>query len=113
MRFDDLHEQLNELIGQITGEPGTLVDYVAQADRAVLGIIKDALVGVGEAAYEGSKMIFDVQQAMQTPAGIQSQILDAQILLENIRLGNVTTGTMTSGAANTATGIPFFVASSS
>jgi hypothetical protein len=105
VRFDELHGSLNDLIEEIKGEPGTLVDYVAQADRAVIGFVKDALVGVGEAAYEGSKMIFDVQQAMLTPAGIKGQILDAQILLENIRLGNVTTGTMSNGAVNTATSV--------
>jgi hypothetical protein len=105
VRFDELHGSLNDLIEEIKGEPGTLVDYVAQADRAVIGFVKDALVGVGEAAYEGSKMIFDVQQAMLTPGGIKGQILDAQILLENIRLGNVTTGTMSNGAVNTATSV--------
>jgi hypothetical protein len=103
--FDELHGSLNELIGGIKGEPGTIGDYAAQGTRGLLGFAKDALVGVGELAYEGSKLVFDAQQAMLTPAGIQSQILDAQILLENIRLGNVTTGTMSSGAANTATSV--------
>jgi hypothetical protein len=105
VRFDELHGSLNELIGGIKGEPGTIGDYAAQGTRGLLGFAKDALVGVGELAYEGSKLVFDAQQAMLTPAGIQSQILDAQILLENIRLGNVTTGTMSSGAANTATSV--------
>ena len=105
VRFDDLHGSLNDLIGEIKGEPGTIGDYAAQGTRGLLGFAKDALVGVGELAYEGSKLVFDAQQAMLTPAGIQSQILDAQILLENIRLGNVTTGTMTSGATNTATSV--------
>jgi hypothetical protein len=86
-------------------EPGTIGDYAAQGTHGLLGFAKDALVGVGELAYEGSKLVFDAQQAMLTPAGIQGQILDAQILLENIRLGNVTTGTMSSGAANTATSV--------
>lgn len=105
VRFDDLHGSLNELISNIKGEPGTVGDYAAQGTRGLLGFAKDALVGVGELAYEGSKLAINVQQSMMTPAGIQGQILDAQILLEEIRLGNVTTGTMTSGATNTATSI--------
>ena len=105
VRFDDLHGSLNDLIGEIKGEPGTIGDYAAQGTRGLLGFAKDALVGVGELAYEGSKLVFDAQQAMLTPAGIKGQILDAQILLENIRLGNVTTGTMSNGAVNTATSV--------
>lgn len=105
VRFDDLHGSLNELISNIKGEPGTVGDYAAQGTRGLLGFVKDALVGVGELAYEGSKLAINVQQSMMTPAGIQGQILDGQILLEEIRLGNVTTGTMTSGATNTATSI--------
>lgn len=105
VRFDDLHGSLNDLISNIKGEPGTLGDYVAQGTRGLLGFTKDALVGVGELAYEGSKLVIDAQQAMMTPAGIQGQILDAQILLEEIRLGNVTTGTMSNGAVSTATSV--------
>lgn len=105
VRFDELHGSLNELISNIKGEPGTAGDYAAQGTRGLLGFAKDALIGVGELAYEGSKLAINVQQSMMTPAGIQGQILDAQILLEEIRLGNVTTGTMTSGATNTATSI--------
>lgn len=105
VRFDDLHGSLNDLISNIKGEPGTLGDYAAQGTRALLGFTKDALVGVGELAYEGSKLAFDAQQAMMTPAGIQGQILEAQILLEEIRLGNVTTGTMSNGAVSTVTSV--------
>lgn len=105
VRFNDLHGSLNDLISNIKGEPGTLSDYVAQGTRGILGFTKDALVGIGELAYEGTKLAFDAQQSMMTPAGIQGQILDAQILLEEIRLGNVTTGTMSNGAVSTVTSV--------
>lgn len=105
VRFDELHGSLNELISEIKGEPGTIGDYLAQRDRAAVGFTKDALLGIGELAYEGSKLIFDAQQAMLTPAGIQGKILDAKIYLEEIRLGNVTPSTMGSGAISTATNV--------
>jgi len=93
VRFDDLNQSVDELIGQIKGEPGTLTDYAAQATRGVLGFTSDVFFGVGELVYEGGKLAVDAAQTM-TPSGLQGQVLDAQILMEEIRLGNITSDTV-------------------
>src|SRR5690554_2450422 len=104
VRFDDLNQSVDELIGQIKGEPGTLTDYAAQATRGVLGFASDVFLGVGELVYEGGKLAVDAAQTM-TPSGLQGQVLDAQILMEEIRLGNITSDTALSDAGTMASAI--------
>lgn len=100
VNFKDANAGLDGLIGQISGTPGTVGDYAAQATRGVLGFGKDLVMGVGELAYEGIKGVPKLIRLTNTESGKLLAQLDAQILVENIKLGNVTTGTVGQGALN-------------
>ncbi|QRY77897.1 RHS repeat protein [Pseudomonas sp. PDNC002] len=104
VRFDDLNQTLDEKIASIKSAPLLGIPFTdlipgvgelgAQIQRGTAGFAKDIVTGIGELAYEGSK----TAAKMQTPAGIESKVLDGQILAENIRLGNVTPETVASDA---------------
>lgn len=94
VNFKESNRLLDRLIGEISGTPGTVSDYAAQAARGALGFAKDVAMGAGELAYEGIKAVPKLVQLTQTQSGQVLAQLDAQILAENIRLGNITPETM-------------------
>ena len=100
VNFDQSNELLSDLIAQISGTPGTALNYAAQVTRGVLGFGKDLVMGVGEMAYEGIKAVPKLVQLSQTQSGKLLTELDARILAENIKLGNITPGTVGRGALN-------------
>ncbi|MET3120344.1 hypothetical protein AAKU64_004596, partial [Undibacterium sp. GrIS 1.8] len=94
INFKDSNSQLDGLIGQIQGTPGSATDYAAQATRGVLGFVKDGVMGIGEMAYEGIKAVPKLIRYQYTSTGQALGQLDGQILAENIKLGNITAGTI-------------------
>ena len=94
INFKASNQILDQLIGQISSQPGTALDYAAQATRGVLGFGKDIVMGLGEIAYEGVKAVPKLIQLTETQNGQLLTQLDAQIVAENIRLGNITPGTV-------------------
>lgn len=100
VNFDRSNEVLSDLIAQLSGKPGTALNYAAQVTRGVLGFGKDLVMGVGEMAYEGIKAVPKLVQLNQTQSGKLLTQLDARILAENIKLGNITPGTVGRGALN-------------
>lgn len=94
VNFKESNQLLDRLIGEISGTPGTVSDYAAQAARGALGFAKDFAMGGGELAYEGIKAVPKLVQLTQTQSGQVLAQLDAQILAENIRLGNISPETM-------------------
>lgn len=97
--FETSNTMLDSLIGGIQGTKGTWTDTAAQVTRGVVGFTKDAVMGIGELAYEGIKGAGKLSQRL-TPIGQMEGAIDAQILAEEIRLGNVSAGSMADGAAN-------------
>ena len=100
VNFKGSNSQLDELIGQIKGTPGSASDYAAQAARGVLGFVKDGVMGIGELAYEGIKAVPKLVRSQYTDTGQAINQLDGQIFAENIRLGNITPGTIGEDALN-------------
>ena len=92
VNFEQSNEVLGGLIKNISGAPCTGADYAAQVARGLLGFAKDAILGVGELAYEGIKAVPKLARLTQTESGRLHAGLDAQILAENIKLGNITAG---------------------
>lgn len=86
VRFKDL----NGLIDEMQGTPGTWTDYLAQTARGVAKVG----TGLGEGLYELGKMAVSANQTMTNPAGMMLSGVQAQILAENIALGNVTAGSV-------------------
>ena len=82
------------LIKNISGAPCTGADYAAQVARGLLGFTKDAVLGVGELAYEAMKGVPKLVRLTQTQSGRLHAQLDAQILAENIKLDNITAGSV-------------------
>lgn len=89
IRFPELRETVQEHMKQVAGTPGTAIDYVAQVDRAVVGITTDAVSGTGELLYEGIKGVPKALQSNLTVEGQAIKSLDFLITLEEIRLGNI------------------------
>jgi uncharacterized Zn-binding protein involved in type VI secretion len=90
VNFGQLHKELDRLIQKISAEPGTGADFDAQLRRGLLGFAKDAILGIGELAYEGIKAVPKIARLTQTQIGQLHAQLNAQLLAENIRIGNIT-----------------------
>lgn len=94
VNFKDANQLFDNLIGDISGAPGTTTGYAAQATRGLLGFAKDVVMGVGELAYEGIKAIPKLARLTHTQSGKLLTQVDAQILVENIKLGNISPATV-------------------
>ncbi len=86
--FKDGNVVLDEVIGSISGAPGSPGDYSAQAARGFLGFVKDIVMGVSELAYEGVKAVPKLARRNVTESGILQTLIGAQIFAEEIALGN-------------------------
>jgi len=94
VRFGDLNKALDGGISNIDikdeGGWSTAGNVAAQGTRAVVGFAKDIVVGIGQLAYAGAKLM--------TPGGQIHAQLDMAILMEHIRLGNVCLQTLKDAA---------------
>ncbi len=94
VRFGDLNKALDGGISSIDikdeGGWSTAGNVAAQGTRAVVGFAKDIVVGLGQLAYTGAKLM--------TPGGQLHAQLDMAILMEHIRLGNVCLQTLKDAA---------------
>lgn len=86
--FERIHTLIENHMKGVVGEPGTALDHVAQTDRALVGALKDNILGISEIFYEGIKSVPKVLRGGLTESGQALNVLDELIMLENIRLGN-------------------------
>lgn len=95
IRFGDANKALDSGIANIDIKndgswSGAAGNYAAQGTRAVLGFAKDIVMGAGQLAYSGAKLM--------TPGGQIHAGLDMAMLMEHIRLGNVCLQTLKDAA---------------